>query len=429
MVGADRPHHARPDDRRRRRAAAGRHRSVAPPALHHDPGLRHRALSLTVLTGWAGQLSLGQIAFAGSRCARSPPCSPGHQRRHRVGRARGSSTPGSKLPSVSGRRSSFSALIPAGIAAASSGWGRAPRPRPLPRGGHLRLRPRCANQTFSSGRSCTGTSPTRYLRPRTNILGIDMASSRPHYYVCLVVIVVAIILVFAPGRTGLGRGTIAVRDNPEAAARLRRVEHPDDGPGLRPRRRPRRGRGLPARREPAGVPSQGRSPSRTPSARRHRRHRRNGLGGRDGPRCGVRHRPARVLPRQRLVPLLTCGWAARPAAVLPGGLVQIGYAERAGSPRMEGRLGARRAKPEPPSRRRQAVPPRPRDRGRGRARATDVACSFGGIRAVDGASHRRRRRRDRRPDRHQRRRQVDAHERDRRRSPDRRTVELFGSRT
>ena len=52
--------------RRRRDPAPDRHPAVPAPAVHDDPRpSRICALSLTVLTGWAGQLSLGQMAFAG----------------------------------------------------------------------------------------------------------------------------------------------------------------------------------------------------------------------------------------------------------------------------------------------------------------------------------------------------------------------------
>ena len=48
------------------RPAAHRHPALAPPALRRrSPRFAICALSLTVLTGWAGQLSLGQMAFAG----------------------------------------------------------------------------------------------------------------------------------------------------------------------------------------------------------------------------------------------------------------------------------------------------------------------------------------------------------------------------
>ena len=88
LVGPpDRPDRPRPPRRRRRDPAAGRHPAVAAPAVHHDPRRSPSArLSLTVLTGWAGQLSLGQMAFAGVGALLTAAFTRGHQRRHRLAR-------------------------------------------------------------------------------------------------------------------------------------------------------------------------------------------------------------------------------------------------------------------------------------------------------------------------------------------------------
>ena len=65
---------------------------------------RSARLSLTVLTGWAGQLSLGQMAFAGIGALLDRRLHPGHQRRHRVAATPASSRRASSRCG-SGRRS------------------------------------------------------------------------------------------------------------------------------------------------------------------------------------------------------------------------------------------------------------------------------------------------------------------------------------
>ena len=54
--------------------------------------------------------------------------------------------------------------------------------------------------------------------PRGSLFGLDLSSQRPYYYVCLAVLVVAFVVVSRLRRSGIGRTTIAVRDNADRAA-------------------------------------------------------------------------------------------------------------------------------------------------------------------------------------------------------------------
>ena len=54
--------------------------------------------------------------------------------------------------------------------------------------------------------------------PRGSLFGLDLSSQRTYYYVCLAVLVVAFVVVSRLRRSGIGRTTIAVRDNADRAA-------------------------------------------------------------------------------------------------------------------------------------------------------------------------------------------------------------------
>ena len=73
--------------------------------------------------------------------------------------------------------------------------------------------------------------------PRGTLFGLDLSSQRTYYYVCLAVLVVAFVVVSRLRRSGIGRTTIAVRDNADRAAGvhgrrgLRRSCVPSPSPG------------------------------------------------------------------------------------------------------------------------------------------------------------------------------------------------------
>ena len=155
------------------------------------------ALSLTVLTGWAGQLSLGQMAFA------------------RIGDLRllkAGIQPLSFVTAVA-LAVAVTALLATLIGASA-----------------LRVRGLyLAVSTFAFG---LAAQQYLYGRPllsggfgesvpyqRTNLLGIvDLGSQRSIYYVTLALLIVGVVVIAHLRRTGIGRTTIAVRDNPDAAA-------------------------------------------------------------------------------------------------------------------------------------------------------------------------------------------------------------------
>ncbi len=172
------------------------------------------ALSLTVLTGWAGQLSLGQMAFAGVGALLTAAFTRGINFDIRIGDTRllkAGIEPLRFGPSVF-----FAVLITAGIAV-------------LIGAGALRVRGLyLAVVTFAFA---LAASQYLYDRPilsggftdsvplrRTDVFGIDVTSQRSFYYVTLAVLAVCVVIVARLRASGVGRTTIGVRDNPDTAS-------------------------------------------------------------------------------------------------------------------------------------------------------------------------------------------------------------------
>ena len=85
---------------------------------------------------------------------------------------------------------------------------------------------------------------------RTSFFGLDVHSQRTWYYVVLVALVIAVMITSRLRRTGIGRTTIGVRDNPEGASGYTVEPDVGEAPHVRARgrdRRPRRARCSPAR--------------------------------------------------------------------------------------------------------------------------------------------------------------------------------------
>lgn len=154
------------------------------------------ALSVTVLIGWAGQLSLGQMAFVGlgGVCATALV-------------ARGMSFPVAvAYAAVAGAAAAIVVGFPA-----------------------LRVRgPLLAVTTLGFGvlaqtwlfrqRLFTGGSSS-YQLPRSEIFGfVDLRSERTYYFMCLFVLVAAATAVARLRASGVGRTIIAVRENEAAAS-------------------------------------------------------------------------------------------------------------------------------------------------------------------------------------------------------------------
>jgi ABC-type branched-subunit amino acid transport system ATPase component/ABC-type branched-subunit amino acid transport system permease subunit len=171
-------------------------------------------MSLTVLTGWGGQLSLGQMAFAGIGAFLAAAFLRGMTLDLGWG----------STELVSLRLEKFE-LGPAIIAATLVTAALAA----LIGIGALRVRGLfLAVSTFAFGLAAT---QYLYRRPllndrhtdsvplrRVDLFGLTVREQRTWYYVVLAVLVVLVVIVARLRRTGVGRTTIAVRDNPDAAA-------------------------------------------------------------------------------------------------------------------------------------------------------------------------------------------------------------------
>ena len=172
------------------------------------------ALSLTVLTGWAGQLSLGQMAFAGvgalltASLMRGVTIDLGWHDTHVWSVA--------FKPLKFGPAMLLASLITAGLAA-------------LIGAGALRVRGLyLAVVTFAFALAASqylyhrpilsgGFSASVPLR-RTDFFGIDIVSQRNFYYLVLCLLAVVVVVVARLRASGIGRTTIGVRDNPDTAA-------------------------------------------------------------------------------------------------------------------------------------------------------------------------------------------------------------------
>jgi ABC-type branched-subunit amino acid transport system ATPase component/ABC-type branched-subunit amino acid transport system permease subunit len=173
-------------------------------------------ISLTILTGWCGQVSLGQMAFAGIGAFLAARFQSGITvdigwRSTRVLDAGIEPMPFELAVIVA-------SVVTAGLAAVIGV-------------GALRVRGLfLAVSTFAFG---LAASQYLYRRPilrggysasdsvpfrRTDVFGIDISSQRAFYFVVLAVLVIVIAVVARLRRTGVGRTTVAVRDNPDRAA-------------------------------------------------------------------------------------------------------------------------------------------------------------------------------------------------------------------
>jgi ABC-type branched-subunit amino acid transport system ATPase component/ABC-type branched-subunit amino acid transport system permease subunit len=153
-------------------------------------------LSLTVLTGWAGQLSLGQYAFVGLGAVTTTALvGRGYSFLVAVGFAAVAGCVAAALVGFPALRvrGLFLAVTTLAFAVATQGW-------------LLRL------NVFTGGQT------TYHLARPTLPGGIDLTSGRNYYFFCLVVAVLAGSAVARLRRSGVGRSMIAIRDNEAAAA-------------------------------------------------------------------------------------------------------------------------------------------------------------------------------------------------------------------
>ena len=158
-------------------------------------------LSLVVLTGYAGNVSLGQFAFVGIGAAAGG-------RLYQLGIPH---LPAAILVTVIGAviatviglpairmRGLFLSVATLGFALAVSSW-------------------LFYQDWFVHTSDTTGSS---LQLPRPQFLGIDFNEERPYYWLCLAVFLVTAAIVYRMRRTGLGRAMIAVRDNELSAASM-----------------------------------------------------------------------------------------------------------------------------------------------------------------------------------------------------------------
>ncbi len=165
-------------------------------------------LSLTVLTGWGGQLSLGQMAFAGFGALVAAALTRGLHFDIGV-----TTLDFAGLPFV--LSIVIASFATAGLAV-------------LIGIGALRVRGLLlAVSTFAFSVAASqylfrqpvlSDDLTAVPFPRGSLFGLDLSSQRSYYYVCLGALVLALAFVSRLRRTGIGRTTIAVRDNSDTAA-------------------------------------------------------------------------------------------------------------------------------------------------------------------------------------------------------------------
>jgi ABC-type branched-subunit amino acid transport system ATPase component/ABC-type branched-subunit amino acid transport system permease subunit len=151
-------------------------------------------LSVTVLAGWAGQLTLGQFGFVG------------------IGALVATQFAGHGVPFLS---AVAEAAVAGGIAAFVVGL-----PALRVKGPFLAMTTLAfavACQSWLYGQHIFGKGPL-YTFPKLHLFGLDLSNERTFYFVTLVIVVVAAAAVARLRRTGVGISIIGVRDNERAAA-------------------------------------------------------------------------------------------------------------------------------------------------------------------------------------------------------------------
>ena len=169
---------------------------------------------MTVLTAWAGQLSLGQMAFAGLGALLAAALQRGFSLG--VGWQEHQLFAMNLVPMPTMIAIVVATIVVAALAA-------------LIGLGALRVRGLLlavstfafavaaeqyiyARPVFSAGNSVS------VPLPRGTLLGLDLSSQRTYYYVLLGALALTLALVARMRRSGVGRTTIAVRDNSDTAA-------------------------------------------------------------------------------------------------------------------------------------------------------------------------------------------------------------------
>ncbi len=343
------------------------------------------AVSVAIITGWAGQLSLGQMAFAGIGAVSAASFQRGIQLDIGWGDNRLLDIESSGIP--------FAAAVVLGAVIAAGFAG-------LVGVGALRVRGlllavatfvlALATEEYLFRRPIfSGGSTDSVSFRRGQLFGLDLDNQRTYYWLLLVILAVVLIAVARIHRSSFGRAIRALRDNADAAAAY----------GIRPARTKLRAFVLAGAVAGLGggllagvihqVPLTGRFFGTGESLRLISMAIIGGIGATIGPVFGalwVIGLPA-FAPTNRLIPLFTSGVGLLILLLyFPSGLVQIAYSAR---DRIVTWLEARR--PPPAAKQTHSVPaalpapaPVPETSSPALA-ATNISVRFGGRLAVDNA--------------------------------------------
>ncbi len=172
------------------------------------------AASVSVITGWAGQLSLSQMTFAGLGALTAAALDRGIELDIGWRSTRLVDFEAGGLPFLV---SILLATIAVAGVAALIGLG-ALRVRGLLLAVSTFVFALAAQQYLYHRPFFTGGAPGSVSFRRGTLFGMDLSSQRRYYYVCLVALVLTLAVLARLRASGVGRSTIAVRDNPEGAA-------------------------------------------------------------------------------------------------------------------------------------------------------------------------------------------------------------------
>lgn len=172
------------------------------------------ALSLVVVTGWSGQLSLGQMAFAGVGALFAAAANRGIEMDIGWGDARLLDV---ELPGIPWVLSIVAGAFFAALVAVIVGLG-ALRVRGLLLAVSTFAFALAAQQYLYRRPFFSGGSTSSVAFERGSVMGIDLGDQRTYYWFSLAALAGVVVVVARLRRTGVGRTIIAVRDNPDAAS-------------------------------------------------------------------------------------------------------------------------------------------------------------------------------------------------------------------
>ena len=181
-------------------------------------------MSVTITTGWAGQLSLSQMAFAGFGALVASRLANGLSMDITVGTgflgidaiawdAFPIEFQAGEVPFL--LAIPVGAVLTAGLAAVVGVSSL--RARGLDLAVATFVFALAAQQYLFRRPMLSGENPRSVLFRRGDLFGIDLDSQRSYYFLCLAVLLIVLAVVARLRRTGIGRTTIAARDNPDSA--------------------------------------------------------------------------------------------------------------------------------------------------------------------------------------------------------------------